>query len=468
MAITTISVISYLKYKVRSLEDIFDDFEVVTDQEWREKIEKDIKGDFQDLLWQDENKLVFQPFYRKSDLEQLKNLEEFQSVNNSNPDWKITQLLEWNAEDENTCLNSLKKALESGADSILLKNKTELDKLAAFLKKNLLDHAEILIEQNSETLQNLPLQIQNANILLDPISDSICKGNKIDLKSSILGKSSKSFFEKENLKLLVDSSTYKNAGCNHVQELAFLLQHTVEYLDFFTEQGIDAKSIADKMVLKVGIGTSHFSEIAKIRALRFLWNKLLSAYKIESKPIIIAETSSYYLSVVEPYNNLLRATTQVMSAAFANCNFITSPSFDLSNKASRDFSDRMARNIQIILKEESYANKVEDPAAGSYYVETMSEKMADAAWEKFLKIEEADGLKVVYEEGELQKEIKIVHEKRLEDMKEGKFKLLGVNIHNEANATTPELAEKNVSNGAFTPLEEKNLSEEYLRKEEKK
>lgn len=464
-----------MKYKISSLEDIFDGFEGVTDQEWRERIEKDVKGGFQDLLWQDENKMVFQPYYRRPDLIELKQLKKIQSANKLDPDWEITQLLEYSPEDEKTSLGSLKKAMESGAGSILLKNNSTTVKLEEFLKSNLLDHSSIMVEQNTENLEAMPQQLKNTLFLLDPIGDSMTKGNQIELPNSFSEKNRRGFFDKENLKLLIDGSSYKNAGSNQVQELSYMLQHAVEYFDFFTEQGLNAQTIANKMVLKVGIGTSFFPEIAKVRALRFLWNKLLSAYQVQTELVIIAESSSYYLSVIEPYNNLLRETTQMMSAAFANCNFITSPSFDLNNSTNPDFSQRMARNIQIILKEESYAHKVQDPSAGSYYIETITEKFAEAAWEKFLKIEDSGGLKPVYESGEMQEAIKIVHEQRLEDMKVeaaqpelSRRKMMGINIHKDESLEKANLKVDIEGESPFVPLKARNLSKSYLRKEEGK
>lgn len=449
------------------MEGIFSNFEGIADQEWREKVEKDIKGHFQDLLWQDENRLVLQPFYRKSDIADLKNLKDIQAANQLNPDWKIAQLLSWSAQNQDDIHSYMTAAMNAGTDRILLINDSDTGSLGEFLTTNQFDKSTILVQQHCKSMKNFPSKIKQSVLLFDPVGESMSQGVSINIEQSVLGKNTKDFFGNDNHKLLVNGSIYKNAGSNQVQELAYLLQHAVEYLDFFTDQGIEAKEVAAKMFVKVGIGNSFFHEIAKVRALRYLWAKMLSAYKVHFTPMIIAEPSKYYLSVTEPYNNLLRITTQMMSAAFASCDLITSPPFDLSGSANASFSQRMARNMQIILKEESYGNQVQDPGAGSYYIEELTSKLIDAVWEKFLDIEEKDGLSKLYQGGKIQDDISAVHEDRLERMKEEKLKFLGVNIHEEEGTVKPAL--NNVLNKQhdYPPLEERNLSECYFRKQEK-
>ena len=454
-----------MKHKVSSLERIFSNFEDVTDQEWREKIEKDIKGHFQDLLWQDENKLVFQPYYRRTDMVELENLEKIQTANQVDADWQITQLLNWATEKPHEIHESITKALDSGADRILLKSQSGLNSIENFLADKQYG-SSVFVQQNALVGDELPSGKNKAVFLFDPIADLMREGSAINLRDSLPGKRAKEFMESSNCRILVDGSTYKNAGCNQVQEIAFLLQHAVEYLDFFTEKGFDAKSIAEKITIKTGIGTSFFSEIAKIRTLRFLWNRIMLAYGIKTAAVLIAEASSYYLSITEPYNNLLRLTTQLLSASFANCNFLASPSFDLGNSANALFSQRMARNIQLILKNECYANRVVDPSAGSYYVEALSAKYADAAWEKFTEMEKGGGLQKAFGSGSVQDEILAIHQRRLERMKEGKIKVLGVNIHREKGAENPVIQTTAGKKRDYLPLEERNLSESYFRKQE--
>src|SRR5690606_2912815 len=136
----------------------------------------------------------------------------------------------------------------------------------------------------------------------------------------------------------------------------------------------------------------------------------------KTKPELIAEVSEYQLSLKGPYNNLLRECTQLMVAAMSSCSFVSCPSFDLSKDPNMDFGIRMARNLQIIQKEEAYLSKIEDPAAGSYYVEVLSAEFAEAAWEKFLSMEAKGGINAMYESAELQKEIEKMHDQRLDDL----------------------------------------------------
>ena len=195
-----------------------------------------------------------------------------------------------------------------------------------------------------------------------------------------------------NLKTIgVSSLNYHNAGANSVQELAFSLSTAVEYIKQMLERGLKIDEIASNIRFTFGIGSLFFVEVAKIRAARMLWAKIIEAFsgnEDSQKIDIHAHTSFTNQTVFDPYVNLLRTTTEAFSAITGGVDSMHTNFFDESFRTPDEFSRRIARNTQIILNEESHLNQIIDPAGGSYYVESLTDEVAKKSWTLFQEIEE--------------------------------------------------------------------------------
>jgi len=216
--------------------------------------------------------------------------------------------------------------------------------------------------------------------------------------------------------ITVNGQYYHNAGAHAVQELAFVLAHGVEYLSQLTDRGLHIDDIAQRMQFTMAVGSDYFLEIAKLRALKMLWSAIVQKYQpkhAESTVINIhAITSQRNKTIYDPHVNMLRTTTEAMSAAIAGVNSITILPFDTSYRKGDGFSYRIARNQQIVLKHESYFDKVVDPSAGSYYIENITESIGEAAWQLFADIEGRGGFIKAVESGFIRDEIEKTCQKR--------------------------------------------------------
>ncbi|NMD39116.1 MAG: methylmalonyl-CoA mutase small subunit, partial [Christensenellaceae bacterium] len=238
--------------------------------------------------------------------------------------------------------------------------------------------------------------------------------------------------EYKNIRVItIDATTFNGAGASSTQELAFALSEGSEYISRLTDLGLSAKDVAKKMLFVFSVGSSYFMEIAKFRAARMLWANVVEAYGVDSncaqKMKIFAYTGEWNQTVYDSYVNMLRATTQAMSAALAGVDYLEVVPFDFAYQVPGEFSNRIARNVQSILKEESNFNKVVDPAAGSYYVENLTNSLAEAAWKLFTDVESAGGYVAKFKEGFIQSEIQAVSDKKDKNIATRRETLLGTN-----------------------------------------
>lgn len=363
------------------INSLMKDFDTVSDRAWEEKVLSDLKIDnLKSLSWVDENEIPHKPYYRSSDLSELKNLEELRAVQKKHSDWLIVQSF---ASSENDLEQKATKALQQGVDQVVITDVEQIDELA----KN--------FEEKWKDIPGLHLQLKKINgnatpkmIFSDPIGEMVKSGKTDSSELEALGE----LFQKRlnQLKpdnfLLVDGTVYKNAGATVTQELALVLLHAVEYLDQLTEMEYTAEAISRSFTFKLAYGTSYFTEIAKTRAFRFLLSKLYQAYQVNSKVRIWGEAGSYYHAHKDAHTNLIRSTAQVMSAAIGGCDLISTPTFDAWEKSS-PLGFRMAKNISLVLKHESNLHRVSDMAEGSYYIENLSMEIANKSWGLFLEME---------------------------------------------------------------------------------
>jgi methylmalonyl-CoA mutase len=350
---------------------LFEDFEKVSHKDWLDKITIDLKGkDFNDtLVWKSDEGISIQPFYNSN--------PATSSPLKQNNQWEIR---------EDIVIDSIKKAnqkallaLKGGANSILftgeIKSQTEMDGL---LKDIQTDIIELHFYNSNPKKTAQFISLENGSISTDYLAKDKAK---LDQLMELTSKSSK-------LKTITIKST---DSTSIIQELAFGLNQAVEYFHLLTDKGIEAKIIASKIQFTFKIGTNYFFEIAKIRAARKLWQLILEQYKVKSTSMVIhSETSLEQNSDKDKNYDILRNTTKAMSAIIGGCDSLSvNPHDNTENTVA--FSNRIARNIQHILKEEAFFDKVNNPADGAYYIEQLTEEISNKAWNLFQEIETKGG-----------------------------------------------------------------------------
>lgn len=234
----------------------------------------------------------------------------------------------------------------------------------------------------------------------------------------------------------VDSFLFNNAGAFITQELGYALAWGAEWLTLLTEEGISAAEVAGRIKFNMGISSNYFMELAKFRAGRMLWAEIVKAYGVaedECKMWVHAITSKFNQTLYDSHVNLLRSMTETMSAALAGVDSLETLPFDLCYKCPDEFSERIARNQQVLLREESHLNKVVDPAGGSYYIETLTASIADQAWKVFNEIEDNGGFEAMLKKGEIQAKVNESGVKRHLDVARRKEILLGTNQYPNFN-----------------------------------
>ena len=410
-------------------EKLFSEFAPVSTEEWMAKITADLKGvPFEKkLVWKTGEGFNVNPYYRAEDIEGLKTTEslpgEFPYVRGTKKDndWKVRQNIE-------VCC--FKGANEKALD-LLTKGVTSL----GFIIKG-----DEVNEENITTLLEgiCPASVElNFNIcnckaekLIGILADYF-KGKGVDAekcygsvnydafkKPLVKGKENSEWVEGAaavlkagqalpNYRVLaVNAFLFNNAGAYISQELGYALAWGNELMAKLTEAGFTADEVAKKIKFNFGISSNYFMEIAKFRAARWLWAEIVAAYKpaceCACKMVAHAQTSEWNMTVYDAHVNLLRSQTEAMSAALAGVDSITVRPFDKIYQTPDDFSERIARNQQLLLKEECHLDKVVDPSAGSYYVEVLTNSLADVAWKLFLEVEEKGGFSVAVNAGEIQ------------------------------------------------------------------
>ncbi|MED3563515.1 methylmalonyl-CoA mutase subunit beta [Bacillus xiapuensis] len=241
--------------------------------------------------------------------------------------------------------------------------------------------------------------------------------------------------------ILINASTYQYNGANAVQELAIAVATGVFYLQKFIESGMDLGKILSKMIFKFSIGSNFFMEIAKLRAARIIWSKIAEAYGAgnDNRGMeISAETSIFTKTIHDPYVNLLRAGNEAFAAVIGGIQYLHVGAFD-EITGCNSFSERIARNTQLILKEETHLKNIIDPAGGSWYIEALTGELAENAWEFFQEIERYGGILEALKTGWLQNEIATVRNKRMQDSFTRKQSIVGTNVYANLDETVPAL-----------------------------
>ncbi|MBP8678484.1 MAG: methylmalonyl-CoA mutase small subunit, partial [Bacteroidales bacterium] len=257
----------------------------------------------------------------------------------------------------------------------------------------------------------------------------------------------------------VEGYAFNDAGSTIVQELGFALAMGSEYMNTLIQLGFSADEAASKIKFTLSVGANYFMEIAKFRAARLLWATITDSYGVkndENKKISVhAVTSQWNQTVYDSYVNMLRATTEAMSASLAGVDSLEVLPFDYQYREPSEFSNRIARNLQIILKEESHFDKIADPAAGSYYIESLTDSIAEQSWKLFRSVEERGGYTEAFKAGYIQSEIKATTAKR--DLNIATRREIFVGTNQYPNFT--ERADKDITHDVVTRGANKSVSQ---------
>ena len=227
----------------------------------------------------------------------------------------------------------------------------------------------------------------------------------------------------------IDTSLYQNAGANTIQQLAYSLAHCNEYLNhLYAEQLLNSKRSLT-IIFNTAIGSNYFFEIAKIRALRALVTTLAKEYAIEIHTNIFATPTKRNKTIYDYNTNMLRSTTECMSAVLGGTNTICNLPYDAIYHKNNEFGDRISRNQLLILKHESYFDMVNNPSDGTYYIETLTKQLAEKALKLFKDIEAHGGFLSQLKEGIIQRKIKESAKKEQDQFDSGELVLVGSNKH---------------------------------------
>ncbi len=450
-------------------QKLFTDFPSISKDQWMEKVTADLKGaDFdKKLVWKTNEGFNVQPFYRQEDVEgsAITNAVpgKFPFLRGTKIDnqWFVRQ--EIVVKDAKAANAKALDVLNRGADAIGFTISRD-DLNAAFIA-NLLDGIQAeCVELNFKTctkesvdlvnllveyfsFKNYDLTKLQGSVNFDPINNMMARG-KAYSKEEITTLSKATVEAAKTLPMYrvlnVNTISLSNAGAQIFQELGYALAWGNEYLSQMVDAGVDTSLAAKKIKFNFGVGSNYFIEIAKFRAARLLWAKIVDAYqpacqrpncsatengicKCAAKMCAHAETSQFNKTIFDANVNMLRTQTEAMSASLGGVNSLTVVPYDSTYKVSDEFSERIARNQQLLLKEESNFDKVADPSAGSYYIETLTKEIAAKAWELFLLVEEQGGFLAAVQVGSVQKDVKETATKRLKAVSARKEILLGTN-----------------------------------------
>ena len=293
-----------------------------------------------------------------------------------------------------------------------------------------LELAEILVAYFAEKGYDKEKVV--GSIEFDPMAKMVMKGKDVTPILEIAPKLVEALKGYPNFRCIaVSSDALNNAGAYIAQELGYALAWGNEYLQQLTDAGVDVDLAAKSIKFNMGVSENYFMELAKFRAARLLWAQIVKQYEPKCdcacKMIVNATTSTYNQTLFDSYVNLLRSQTEAMSAALGSVHSMVVTPFDAPYEQATDFSERIARNQQLIIKEESHFDRIVDPGAGSYYIEHLTDALAQEAWKIFLKVEEEGGFLAAVKAGTVQDDINATNVKRHGDAAKRKEFLLGTN-----------------------------------------
>jgi len=398
-------------------KELFNEFDAVSSKQWKQQIQYELKGaDYNEtLVWESPEGIKVKPFYHVDETvtpaqitTTATNFKILQNIFVHDVDKSITRALD---------------TLSRGAESIRFTISDEniaVEKLLQAIPSDVLVYIKPTF-LNSEFVKKIQAIRPDTIIELDPIGQLVKDGNwfsNLDADFAALNQL--------NATISVNAETYQNAGANMVQQLAYIVAHVNEYFN-------RVSTIDKPITINVAVGTNYFFEIAKLRALRQLFNTLAKEYNHHFDCHIVATPTKRNKTLYDYNVNMLRSTTECMSAILGGANAISNLAYDAIYHKDNEFGDRIARNQLLVLKKESYFDKVNNPADGAYYVEEITKQLAEKALILFKELEANGGFITQLIEGNIQRKIKESAEKEQTLFDEGKEILLGTNKYPNKN-----------------------------------
>jgi methylmalonyl-CoA mutase len=444
---------------LKTTNSLFSEFESVSSKQWKQQIQYELKGaDYNEtLVWESPEGIKVKPFYHA---------DEFESKFNLNAPENAFEIL------QRIFVHDVKKSneraldtLNRGAESIrfTVENDTisisdlmqnlPLEKATYYFYLPFLsiDFATKLSEFSTKNKAKLVIQI-------DPIGQLTKDGNWFENLDNDFEKINTIASSSAINYLTISSGIYQNAGANMVQQLAYTLAHINEYFNRIS-------AIKHPITIEVAVGTNYFFEIAKLRALRLLFSMLAKEYHHNFDCNIFVTPTRRNKTIYDYNVNMLRTTTECMSAILGGANAISNLPYDALYHKDNEFGDRISRNQLLVLKHESYFDKVSNPADGAYFIENLTQQLAEKALELFKDIEKNGGLITQLIEGTIQKKISESANKEQDLFDNGKEVLLGTNKYpnkNDSMKNDLELypfVKQNPRKTLITPVIEKRLAE---------
>jgi methylmalonyl-CoA mutase len=460
-------------------EKLFNEFPPVNTQQWEDVIKNDLKGaDYEKkLVWKTNEGIRVKPYYRSEDLNQLTHLNtnpnEFPYVRGNKTEgntWEIRQDILVDKLDQAN--KDALDALVKGATSVCfntcgkVKSREDLSKLLKDIhfgcinfNINACENAASIFGWLAEEAKDrgYDLNLMDGSVSFSPLGVLTTTGNWVENEQADFNTAKKLV---ENSKaslpnyrvLAANGCILQESGASIVQEIGFTLAMANEYVSRLIDLGLVVDDIAPRIQFNFATSSNYFLEIAKIRAFRLLWSKVVEAYKPKSiksaKAFVHSSTARWNMTVYDPYVNMLRATTESMSAVIGGADSLSVKNFDTPFKKASSFSNRIARNTQIVLKEEAYFDRIADPAAGSYYIENLTNSICEEAWKLFLKAEAEGGYSAAFKKGIIQADIEAIANKRVNNIATRRDTLLGTNHY-------PNFTEQELKNIEFEVFNEK-------------
>jgi len=409
---------------------LFSEFPPVTTEQWMERVTADLKGaDFdKKLVWKNLTGINIQPCYNtENTIEQLQNTGE-----NSQSLVNYRSVAVATAESGNKLAV---KAVEEGMNGVIFEIKENVS-AAALLNGLDLNTITVAFELASNAVafttdlvafakgKDLKGYI-NTGIISNYVTTGSFNASQVEATAELV----KLTADYPNFKAITVSGTeYLDSGANQVQEIAYTLNSLVFLIEKLSEKGVEVQAIFNNLNFKLAIGLEYFVEIGKFRAFNSLLAEVAAKYGVaEVSNTITAKTSIWSKSITDANTNMLRATTEAMSAILGNVDGILVDAYDKEFKNPSDFSSRIAGNITTILREESYFGKVSNPVDGSYYIEEVSSKIAEKALELFQAIEAAGGFYTAFENETIQQQIAEIRLQKLKLISQRRTPMVGIN-----------------------------------------
>lgn len=401
-------------------KNLFSDFSSVSSKEWKQLIQMELKGgDYnQMLVWESLEGIKVKPFYHADETEYL-------DIKMPSNEFHISQI--FFVDDEQITNKIALESLDKGTEIIIFDVKTSFD--ADILLQNfnpkkvkkiifrLHYFAPHFIKNLQSSFPQLPIELQ-----IDPIGNLAKTGNWfINEKQDFEQVEDLLSTSKADNILFIDTTIYQNAGANIVQQIAYALAHLNEYLNFYN------KKIKNKIGFSFAIGSNFFFEIAKLRAFRYLAQNLIKEHGLKLEVEIFAQPTLRNKTLYDYNVNILRTSTENISAVLGGAQVVNSLAYDAFFKKSNEFSERIARNQLILLKNENELSQAQNYAEGSYYIESITVELSKKSLELLKEIEKNGGFLAQLKKGSIQKKIYTAAEKEVELFESGKIILLGTN-----------------------------------------